>query len=59
MEAIDKFIIAVAAMRASQKKYFTTRSPEALRHAKFFEAKVDAYLATLHKGEEPPQLMMF
>ena len=59
MEAIDKFIIAVAAMRAAQKQYFTTRSPKALLHAKFFEAKVDAYLNTLHKGDEPPQLQMF
>lgn len=45
-EALDVLLESVALMRAWQKKYFKTRSSEALRRSFFFEALVDSYVET-------------
>jgi hypothetical protein len=40
----EEFFWSVHAMRQSQKKYFATRSPDALKKAKKAEKIVDDYL---------------
>jgi hypothetical protein len=40
----EEFFWAVQAMRKSQKKYFVTRSPDALKEAKAKEKIVDKYI---------------
>ena len=42
--SLDDFLLLVAQMRVSQKKYFRTRSPSALKAAKNCEAVVDAFI---------------
>lgn len=54
-ETTRDFISAVARMRAAQRRYFTTRSSEALTLAKELEAEVDELLDQL----TTPQLRLF
>ena len=42
--SLDDFLLLVAQMRVSQKKYFRTGSPSALKAAKNCEAVVDAFI---------------
>lgn len=57
-EALDVLLEYVALMRAWQRKYFKTRSSEALRRSFFFEVLVDSYIeqfeSKFYEDEERP-----
>ena len=50
--SLNDFFLLVAQMRVSQKKYFRTRSPSALKAAKNCEAVVDAFIEQKRVEEE-------
>lgn len=54
-ETYRDFVSAVARMRAVQRRYFRTRSSEALTLSKKIEAEVDELLETI----TTPQLRLF
>jgi hypothetical protein len=53
---IHEFLFLVASMRAAQKFYFETRSPQALKDSKQIEKRVDAAIKEMYSTYKQPPL---